>query len=80
MNEKEERKIITRAIGSRFLYDGVVIEVMENTRGPEGYCDGGHCYFEGDCSAKAESFICRGTCSEFSRLDGRDVFFKEVKS
>lgn len=71
---------ITRPIGSRFKYNDVELEVVENTIGPEGYCDRGHCYFEEDCSTIDECFLCRGLCSNYSRSDGRDVYFKEVKS
>lgn len=73
-------QVHTRPIGSKFLCNGVELEVVENTCGPDGYCGGQNfeCYFDGHCDNK--DFICRGTCSSYTRSDGKDVYFRRVKS
>lgn len=75
-------KFITRPIGSKFRCNGVELEVVENTRGAEGYCGrlDCRCYFDDFCGTSEDSLLCRGTCSNFSRADGKDVYFKEVES
>lgn len=63
---------LSRPIGSRFTYNGVELEVVENTHGSDGYCKG--CYFEEKCDSV--SFVIRGFCSNFTRTDCRDVIFR----
>lgn len=72
-------EIITRPIGSHFNCNGVELVVVENTLGIEGYCgpEEDPCFFAGCLCTWKE--IC-GSCSKLSRNDGRDVYFKEVKS
>lgn len=77
-------EIITRPIGSHFNCDGVELVVVENTDGIEGYCgtEIEPCYFanrHGDGLCTMENAIC-GCCYGFSRSDGKDVYFREVKS
>ena len=77
-------KTITRPIGSRLYCDGVELIVVENTAGVEGYCgtEVDPCYFanrhgDGVCTMDCSIF---GLCSSYARSDGKDVYFREVKS
>ena len=78
------RNTNTRPIGSRFLCNDVLIEVVENTRGCDGWCGGieEDCNFsrKGDYGCNKVDFVGVGRCSSFDRSDGKDVYFKEVKS
>ena len=75
-----KNEMLTRPIGTRFNCCGVVLEVVENTLGPDGFCGGenDHCYFDDGCDK--DMFECRGCCSNYTRSDGKDVYFKEVES
>lgn len=77
-------EIITRPIGSRIYCDGVELIVVENTSGIKGYCgtEVDPCYFanrNGDGLCAMDCSIC-GCCYSCSRSDGKDVYFREVKS
>lgn len=72
-------KFITRPIGSKFLCNGVELEVVNNTSYPKSLCVG--CYFDADCDTCTNKFReITGSCSGFSREDCADVYFKEVNS
>lgn len=75
-------EIITRPIGSHFKCNGVELVVVENTRGVDGYCGGEvfPCYFGDNCSGRDKDMLfCRGCCSDLTRTDGKDVYFREVE-
>lgn len=75
--------VITRPIGTRFNYNGVELEVVENTLAPDNFCGGESdpCYFWNECAKRNYDIVkCRGCCGDFTRTDGKDVYFKEVKS
>lgn len=78
------RNTITRPIGSRFLCNGVLLEVVENTRGYDGWCGGKEdiCYFsrKGGYGCDKVDYVGVGRCSSLDRSDGKDVYFREVKS
>lgn len=60
-----------RKIGETFEYQGKTYKVIESLR---NICD--NCAFSGECDA-TETVV--GSCSCTSRLDGKNVIFKEVK-
>lgn len=62
-----------RKIGEQFDYNGVTLEVAEDTNG--NYC--GDCYFLNNCVFKLINKT--GNCSAKIRSDNRSVHFKEVK-
>lgn len=60
-----------RKIGETFEYQGKTYKVIESLR---NICD--NCAFSGECDA-TETVV--GSCSCTSRLDGKNVIFKEIK-
>ncbi len=60
-----------RKIGETFEFKGKTYEVIESLR---NICD--NCAFSGECDA-TETVV--GRCSCTSRLDGKNVIFKEIK-
>lgn len=60
-----------RKIGETFEYQGKTYKVIESLR---NICD--NCAFSGECDA-TETVV--GRCSCTSRLDGKNVIFKEIK-
>lgn len=60
-----------REIGETFEFKGKTYEVIESLR---NICD--NCAFSGECDA-TETVV--GSCSCTSRLDGKNVIFKEIK-
>lgn len=60
-----------RKIGETFEFKGKTYEVIESLR---NICD--NCAFSGECDA-TETVV--GSCSCTSRLDGKNVIFKEIK-
>jgi hypothetical protein len=60
-----------RKIGETFELKGKTYEVIESLR---NICD--NCAFSGECDA-IETVV--GSCSCTSRLDGKNVIFKEIK-
>lgn len=60
-----------RKIGETFEFKGKTYEVIESLR---NICD--NCAFSGECDA-IETVV--GRCSCTSRLDGKNVIFKEIK-
>lgn len=60
-----------RKIGETFEYQGKTYKVIESLR---NICD--NCAFSGECDATE---IVVGSCSCTSRLDGKNVIFKEIK-
>lgn len=73
-------EIITRPIGSHFNCNGVELEVVENFYGPDGYCGRltEPCYFDEVCYKSESEHLCRGCCSNYTRTDGKDVYFRRV--
>lgn len=59
-----------RKIGEIFEFEGKTYEVIESLR---NICD--NCAFSGECDATETV----GSCSCTSRLDGKNVIFKEIK-
>lgn len=63
-----------RKIGETFEFKGKTYEVIESLR---NICDNcANCAFSGECDA-TETVV--GSCSCTSRLDGKNVIFKEIK-
>lgn len=62
------RKLIERKIGERFNYNGVTLEVVEQS---EDTCDGCYFYRKTDCPDAC-------LCSCLFRSDFNSVIFKEV--
>lgn len=60
-----------REIGETFEFKGKTYKVIESLR---NICD--NCAFSGECDA-TETVV--GSCSCTSRLDGKNVIFKEIK-
>lgn len=60
-----------REIGETFEFKGKIYKVIESLR---NICD--NCAFSGECDA-TETVV--GSCSCTSRLDGKNVIFKEIK-
>lgn len=61
-----------RKIGETFEFKGKTYEVIESLL---NICD--NCAFSGECDATTETVV--GRCSCTSRLDGKNVIFKEIK-
>ena len=67
-----------RQIGERFDYDGKTLDAVEQSleyKDTENACNG--CYFNFKYFCYRKRYI-TGECSYYSRIDKKDVIFKEI--